>query len=396
MMWLTDDELTLRLRDLESQWVERKRSGADRSGIRRNICAFANDLAGSGQVGVIFVGIEDDGRCAGLDIDDQLLRTLSQMRQDGNILPMPSMQVDRKVLEQCPLAVVQVEPVANPPVRYQGRVWVKVGPTVQGATAEEEQRLIERRRAGDLSFDLRPAASAEFGALDMDYARNTYMPAAISAEILSQNQRPLPQQLCSLRLVVGDRPAWGGLIACGIDPQAWVAGAYIQFLRINGTALTDPIKDQKVLTGKLEDVLRRLDELLQINIAVRTEITSAPREIRRPDYSLPALQQLARNAVMHRAYETTNAPVRLYWYSDRIEIQNPGGLYGRVTSENIGAGATDYRNPLIAEIMRNLGFAQRFGVGLSIARKALEDNGNPPPEFDFSPTHVTVIVRPAV
>ena len=388
--------MTLRLRDLESQWVERKRSGADRSGIRRNICAFANDLAGSGQVGVIFVGVEDDGRCAGLDIDDQLLRTLSQMRQDGNILPMPSMQVDRKVLEQCPLAVVQVEPVANPPVRYQGRVWVKVGPTVQGATAEEEQRLIEWRRAGDLSFDLSPAASAEFGALDMDYARNTYMPAVISAEILSQNQRPLLQQLCSLRLVVGDRPAWGGLIACGIDPQAWVAGAYIQFLRIDGAALTDPIKDQKVLTGKLEDVLRRLDELLEINIAVRTEITSAPREIRRPDYSLPALQQLARNAVMHRAYETTNAPVRLYWYSDRIEIQNPGGLYGRVTSENIGTGATDYRNPLIAEIMRNLGFAQRFGVGLSIARKALEDNGNPPPEFDFSPTHVTVIVRPAV
>ena len=151
-MWLTDDELTRRLHDPESQWVERKRSGADRSGIRRNICAFANDLAGSGQVGVIFVGVEDDGRCAGLDIDDQLLRNLAQMRQDGNILPMPSMQVDRKVLEQCPLAVIQVEPVANPPVRYQGRVWVKVGPSVQGATAEEEQRLIERRLGVGLSI----------------------------------------------------------------------------------------------------------------------------------------------------------------------------------------------------------------------------------------------------
>ena len=98
---------------------------------------------------------------------------------------------------------------------------------------------------------------------------------------------------------------------------------------------------------------------------------------------------------MHRAYETTNAPVRLYWYSDRIEIQNPGGLYGRVTPANIDTGTTDYRNPLIAEIMRHLGFAQRFGIGLPIARKALQDNGNPPPEFAFSPTHVTVIVRPA-
>ncbi|GBE11364.1 divergent AAA domain protein [bacterium BMS3Bbin12] len=395
MTWLTDDELTVRLRDMESRLVERKRSGADRSGIRRNICAFANDLAGSGQVGVIFVGVENDGRCAGLDIDDQLLRTLAQMRSDGNILPLPSMQVDRKVLDGCPVAVIRVEPAANPPVRYQGRVWVKVGPTVQEATPEEEQRLIERRRAGDLSFDLRPAASAGLDALDMDYVQRTYIPAAISAEVLEQNQRPPPQQLRSLRLAVGDQPTWGALIACGTDPQTWVPGAYVQFLRIEGAALTDPIKDQKALTGKLEDVLRRLDELLEINVAVRTQITGAPREIHRPDYPLVALQQLARNAVMHRVYEGTNAPVRVYWYADRIEIQNPGGLYGRVTSENIGGGATDYRNPLIAEIMRNLGFAQRFGMGLPVAKKALEDNGNPAPEFDFSPTHVAVTVRPA-
>lgn len=395
MTWLSDDELTVRQRDLESRLVERKRSGADRSGIRKNICAFANDIAGSGQVGVIFVGVEDNGDCAGLEIDDQLLRTLAQMRSDGNIQPIPSIQVDRKILEGCPVAALQVEPADNPPVRYQGRVWVKVGPTVQEATSEEEQRLIERRRAGDLSFDLRPAASAGLDALDMDYVRRTYIPAAISADVLEQNQRPLPQQLRSLRLAVGDQPTWGALIACSGDPQAWVPGAYVQFLRIEGTELTDPIKDQKVLTGKLEDVLRRLDDLLEVNIAVRTELTSSPREIRQPDYPIPALQQLARNAVMHRAYEATNAPVRVYWYSDRIEIQSPGGLYGRVTPANIGTGATDYRNPLIAEIMHNLGFAQRFGMGLPIARKALADNGNPPPEFDLSPTHVAVIVRPA-
>jgi ATP-dependent DNA helicase RecG len=98
---------------------------------------------------------------------------------------------------------------------------------------------------------------------------------------------------------------------------------------------------------------------------------------------------------MHRVYESTNAPIRVYWYSDRIEIQNPGGLYGKVTPANIGTGATDYRNPLIAEIMHHLGFAQRFGMGIPIARKALAENGNPPPEFTFSPTHVAVIVKPA-
>ena len=133
----------------------------------------------------------------------------------------------------------------------------------------------------------------------------------------------------------------------------------MQFLRVDGLALGDPIKDQKVLTGRLEDVLRRLDDLLGVNVSVTTDVTAGQREIRRPDYPIVALQQLARNAVMHRSYEQTNAPVRVSWYSDRVEIQNPGGLYGRVTPENFRAGATDYRNPLVAEIMHHLGYAQR-------------------------------------
>jgi ATP-dependent DNA helicase RecG len=169
----------------------------------------------------------------------------------------------------------------------------------------------------------------------------------------------------------------------------------VQVLRLDGSSITDPIRDQKMLTGRLEDVLRRLDDLLELTISVRTDITSSPRESRRPDYPLVALQQLARNAVMHRAYDGTNAPVRVYWYSDRVEIQSPGGLYGRLTPRNFGAGVTDYRNPLIAEAMHHLGFAQRFGLGIPLARETLQNNGNPPPGFDFQPTSVGVTVRPA-
>jgi len=395
MTLYTDQELAALLKDEESQLVERKRSGADRSGIRRNICAFANDLPETGKPGAIFVGVEDDGICARITVDDELLRILAQMRSDANILPLPSMTVDRNTIDGCELAVIVVEPSANPPVRYQGRVWVKVGPTVQQATAEEEQRLVERRRAADLPFDMRPASEASLDDLDEGYATGTYLPAAVSQDVLEQNRRPLREQLRSLGLAVHEVPTWGALIGLGRDPQGWAPGAYVQFLRIDGTQLTDPVKDQKVLTGRLEDVLGRLDDLMDLNISTRTDITSEPREIRRPDYPTVALQQLARNAVMHRAYEATNAPIRIYWYADRIEIQSPGGLYGKVTAENIGTGATDYRNPLIAEIMHHLGFAQRFGMGLPLANKALADNGNPPPEFDFSPTHVAVTLRPA-
>ena len=388
-------ELEQLLTDRESDLVERKRSPADRSAIRKNICAFANDLPGHGKPGVIFVGLEDDGRCADLTITDEMLRILSQMGSDGNILPLPTMTVERRTIAGCEMIVVTVAPSLEPPVRYQGRVFVKVGPTVRVASADEERRLAERRRAADLPFDMRPAPGASLEDLDLDYLRSQYLPRAIAPDVLEENTRPLEQHLQSLRLLQSHRPTYGALIAFGRDPQGWVPGAYVQFLRLDGTAVTDPIRDQKHLTGRLEDVLVRLDELLDINVSVRTDVTSAPREVARPDYPVVALQQFVRNAVMHRAYEGTNAPARVYWFSDRVEIDNPGGLYGQVNEENFGTGVTDYRNPLLAEIMHHLGFAQRFGLGIPLARRELEKNGNPPPEFLFQPSRTTVIVRPA-
>jgi len=86
--------------------------------------------------------------------------------------------------------------------------------------------------------------------------------------------------------------------------------------------------------------------------------------------------------------------VRVYWFNDRIEIQNSGGPYGAVTTENFGQpGITDYRNPHIAEAMKVLGFVQRFGVGIATAQAELQRNGNPPAEFQVQPSAVLAIVK---
>ena len=393
MATYSDSELELLMSDLESDLVERKESAADGRKIRRHICAFANDLPGNGCAGVILVGIRDDGSCASLTIDDRLLKRLADVHGEGDILPLPSMTVQKRVLNGCAVAVVTVEPAPDPPVRYRGRAWIRVGPSVREAGIADERMLGERRRAADLPFDMRPAVGVTIAALDLDFARDHYLPNAIAREVLDQNERPLAHQLQSLRLVHGATPTWAAVLSFGSDPQAFVPGAYVQFLRIDGAEITDPIRDQKQLTGRLDDVLRRLDELLELNISVCIEVAGGLRERRRPDYPLDALRQLAHNAVMHRTYEGTNTPVRIHWFSDRVEIASPGGLFGRITPENFGMGDTDYRNPLLAEIMHHLGFAQRFGLGVRLARQALAANGNPPPEFDFQPTLVVATVR---
>ena len=125
MTFYTDTELAALLASSESDLVERKRSASDSNAIHRNICAFANDLPARGKPGVLFVGVEDDGTCSGIDVTDELLRKLAQMRSDGTIQPFPTMTVDQKTVDGCEMAVVQVMPATNPPLRYQGRAWIK-------------------------------------------------------------------------------------------------------------------------------------------------------------------------------------------------------------------------------------------------------------------------------
>ena len=184
-----------------------------------------------------------------------------------------------------------------------------------------------------------------------------------------------------------------GILVLGKDPRGYIPGAYVQFLRFEGTSLTDPIRDRKEIDGPLPELLRRLDDVLEAHNTVATSITSGAIEVQHPEYPLLALQQLARNAVLHRTYKGTNAPVRIYWFSDRIEMHSPGGPYGQVTRENFGLpGITDYRNPHLAEAMKVLGYVQRFGLGIQITREELEKNGNPVPEFAVEATHVLVTV----
>lgn len=389
-------ELELLFRDLESDRVERKASDSDRNKIRQAVCAFANDLPNYRKPGIIFVGVHDDGSCSNLAITDDLLLRLTDIRSDGNILPFPVLTVRKITIDGCKIVAVMVEPSDSPPVRFNGRVWIRVGPRRATATAEEERRLNEKRRAGDLPFDLRPLTSTTLEDLNLNFFQQSYLSFVIAPEVLEENQRSLVQQLASVRFTTPEPescPTVLGMLVVGKDPKQFVPGSYVQFLRIEGTELGDPIKDQKEINGTLIDILRVLDEVLQINISFASDLSRATLEIQEPDYPIAALQQLTRNAILHRSYENTNAPVKVYWFNDRIEIQSPGSLYGQVNPKNFGQGATDYRNPHLAEVMKNLGYVQRFGYGIPTAKRSLEKNNNPPPEFYLEETHTMVTIR---
>jgi ATP-dependent DNA helicase RecG len=167
------------------------------------------------------------------------------------------------------------------------------------ATAEEERRLTEKRRSKDVPFDIRPWSAATIDDLDMDLFRRTYLPASVAPEILAENQRTEGQQLASLRLTASGVPTVLGVLVLAKDPRAFLPGAYVQFLRLDGSGLADPVRDAATISGPLSDVLRSLEEKLVAHIETARDFTSSPVDIARPDYPLVALQQLARNAILH-------------------------------------------------------------------------------------------------
>lgn len=72
--------------------------------------------------------MNDDGTCSGLPVTDALLRKPADIRSSGDIVPIPQMTVQKRILDGCVLAVILVQPADPPPVRYKGRVCVGVGP----------------------------------------------------------------------------------------------------------------------------------------------------------------------------------------------------------------------------------------------------------------------------
>lgn len=395
------EELEAMLSDLESDRVERKESfkGDAPTTVREAVCAFANDLPDHRKSGVIFIGAKDDGNPSSLEITDSLLRQLTDIKTDGNIVPPPSLTVQKQILKGKEMAVILVEPSDSPPVRYKGRTCIRIGPRRGFASVQDERILNEKRRHKDRPFDIQPVEAAVLADLNLKLFEELYLPAAVAPDILAANDRTLEQRLAATKMIVSSDnpvPTVLGVLVLSSRTRDFLPGAYIQFLRIDGLELVDPIIDQHLIDGTVQDVLRLIDEKFTAHNRTSVDFTSSPIEVRRQSYPIPALQQLIRNAVLHRTYEGTNSPVKAYWYNDRIEIINPGGPYGEVTSENFGMpGVTDYRNPNLAEALRVLGFIQRYGAGIPTARRALEINGNPPLEFKVESTNIRITVRQA-
>jgi ATP-dependent DNA helicase RecG len=382
---MTEEELKVMLTCDESFRIERTVSTSNMDKFQEAICAFANDLPGSRKKGYLLIGVNDDGSLSGLSVGDSLMKKISGIRSDGNILPLPLMNTEKVSTANGDVLVVEVTPSFDTPVRYRGRTFVRIGPRRDIASSEEERILTERCTASLPTFDVTPCREATINDIDTEAIISQYLPQAIDKESLANDYRELKEQMASLRLynMKFDCPTMAAIILFGKNPRYFFPGDYVQFVRFAGNNKAGEILNEREFKGNLITMLPRLESFVGDAVVTRRPVpVSILREKTVTNYPYLAVRELLMNAVMHRDYQS-NTPIRLYQFDDRIEIMNAGGLYGEARPENF-PNVNAYRNPVVAEAMKVLKYVNMFNRGITRVQELLSENASEKAKFSVN------------
>jgi len=376
---ITKEELDVLITEIEQDRVEKTVSVANTDKFGEALCAFSNDFMNHRQPGYLIVGVHDDGRKSGMVENEKILQTLMDFRTDGRIVPPPLIQVKGFNYPDGFVAVAEVTPSEQTPVRYNGRVCIRIGPRKGYATEAEERILSEKRSSYASSFDSMPCFGSTVDDISVDIFKYTYLPTAIDEETLDANGREIKAQLASLKLydLKADCPTNAALLLFGKNPKFYLPGAAVQYVHYTGIGMESEFDYEHRFEGDLITQMHIMVEFIKSQIIKK--VLQNIGESHQYAYPFAAIKELLFNAIIHRDYQS-NAAIKFYEYSDRIEISNAGGLYGRVNKDNFPKD-NDYRNPVLAEAAMNMGFVNRFNQGIYRAIDVLRKNGNPDPVF---------------
>lgn len=200
------------------------------------------------------------------------------------------------------------------------------------------------------------------------------------------------EKICRLQgFGVDKKPTLAGVLLFSDYPQAFYPQLCITAVSVPGTEMSvvGNVGERFIDNRRIEGTLpQMLDEaLLFVRKNMKTKTVIDPKTGKRtdiPEYPIVAVREIVINALVHRDYSihTDFAPVTLRMYTDRLEIENPGGLYGRMTLDMLGKMNSDTRNPFIAGALEVLGETENRYSGIPAIRSEMSAAGLPEPLFE--------------
>jgi ATP-dependent DNA helicase RecG len=369
---VTPDEIRARLRTGEDSRTEFKsvESGLPTADdVTKELTAFANSGGGD-----LLFGVGDDATVSGVGTPkdaERLQRHVAQSCRDSVEPPLSVRQLVVEVDDQLVVVARVAGYLPGRPFRGRSRYFVRDGPISREASSSELKRLLAS--AADVHYDEQSIEEATRDDLD---------PGLVSDLVKRMSLRSSGDELHYLRAVkavdASGTPTVAGLLALGREPQSFLVDAYVSAVRFAGTEIATDVRDRKDIRGPLPTQIEDA-------VAFLTRHTPTPLKIegarRAPGIGPEVWREAVTNAVAHRDYNITSQ-VRIYVFTDRVEIVNPGGLLNQMTVDSIRlGGVSQRRNPYLAAILNRLGFAETVGLGVPQMFRAVMDAGLPEPEI---------------
>ncbi len=228
--------------------------------------------------------------------------------------------------------------------------------------------------------DKAPVANATLADLNLDQVQ-AHIIRAVEAGRCQGSPDKLEEFLQRYRCVTLHNgvltPTVAGILMFGVDPQRFLIHAVVGLAHFPGTVPdTEDVLHLERYGGTLPEQIDALDRYLWANTRRGFTMDGSPQRVERPEYPRKAIRELTINAVAHRDYNDDARYSRITMFMDRIEWVSPGGLPGGITVVNI-LQAQFARNPNVAELLYQIGYIERFGLGLDMVTRELSKAGLP-------------------
>lgn len=380
------DESTLRqlIAGGETPTVEFKSSAARPIDIAERMCGMANNRAG----GIIIFGIEDATRAiVGIRnpslTNDVVLRAARMIKP---AVPIGETSVQTWTLDGHTLLTVEIPANSGRLYQYDGVCYVRRGTNTVPLSVEEIGAFLNAYEPSRWELSLARNTAVE----DLDpEALDRYFASRSPESRARQRHSSGTEMLIGLKAVAEDpqtgeaHPTNAGLLMFGYDPQLHLPQSEVVCIKYADTQGIRTYIDRKNFVGTMPELIDKASSFLRQYIRVGATIRGFYREDE-PEYPYEALREAVVNAVVHRDYSRSGETVRVFMYSDRVEIRSPGALLPGVSLEDLVALRVTSvpRNPVLAGLLRDLpGYMERIGSGIRFMLREVEALGLPPPEF---------------
>lgn len=337
------------------------------AGLAAEMAAFSN--SGGGQ---IFVGVNDAGQIAGLNPADiaRLNQLVSNAASQLMHPPINPRTENIALLTGELVMVINVaDGISKPYLDNLGAIWVKSGADKRRVTSREEiQRIFQK--AGIIHADETPIDGMSIADMDLDYFKGFFEKAY--GEDWEEQGASLTALLHNMNLMKNGVLNLSGALLFAKSPQFRLPAFVVKAVSYPGTDIhVSEYRDSQDMVGKLEVIFNQTMSFLLRNIR-HVQLGQSINSLGVLEIPKIALEELVVNALIHRDY-FISAPIRIFIFDDRIEIINPGNLPNNLTLENIKAGNSNIRNPILASFATRILPYRGLGSGIRRALKEYPD-----------------------